>query len=64
MRSCYQCKDRRAGCHSQCERYAHDRAEDEKRRAYERSLAYVGSMPQTVSAWRKTMATKRTKGSQ
>ena len=64
QRSCYQCRDRTPGCHATCERYARDHAEDEKRLAYERSKAFVGSMPQTASAWRKTLAPKRTKGSQ
>ena len=63
-RSCYQCTDRHPGCHAACPLYAADAAENERRKAYERQFEYVDTMPQTVSAWRKTMAPRRCGGQQ
>ena len=45
--SCYQCEERKLGCHSTCERYIQDKAVyEDKKRAYEASvnpIIYKGS---------------------
>lgn len=64
QRHCHQCQNRHPGCHSHCELYAADRADDEKRLAAAHSMAYIDTMPQTASAWRKTFAPRKYGGKQ
>ena len=61
-RSCKNCQQRRVGCHANCERYKADCAQDAKRRAYEKQIAYLDSMPQTATALKKTLAPRRVGG--
>lgn len=61
-RECYQCQDRHPGCHADCPRHAAGRADNERRKAYDRQFRYIDSMPQTKTALSKTRAPRRTGG--
>lgn len=50
--SCYQCKDRVAGCHTNCERYARFAAERKKvRDAVKKEAEYRGYVRDKDARW-------------
>ena len=64
MNSCCHCTRRKPGCHSVCEEYKQDCADNEKRKAYERRFAYLDNMPCTKKARKAVYEKKKAGGKQ